>query len=416
MAKNTDKITIKIEGKEWQDALDKAFDKKKKEVKVDGFREGAVPRNIYIEKFGIESLYMDAVDNVMDKAYQEALKKSKIVPVVEPKINISQIDDKTVTFDIELTGKPDVTLGEYKNLKVKKEQPSVTKEEIDTEIEHLRDQFAEIKVKEDGKIENGDTAVIDFKGTVDGKPLEGGTGANYPLEIGSHTFIPGFEEALVGMKVNDEKDIKLTFPKDYVKDLAGKEVEFHVTIHEIKTRVLPDIDENFFKDLGYEKVTNKEELVKEVEKVVKDRKQGEIDDRFIEEVLSKASENMKVELSDDIIHDEIHRMLDQFANQLKMQGLTVDQYLQFSKMSHEDLENQMKPEATKRIKYRYLLESVADAEKITVSDKEADKSAEEMAKNYGISKEELVKAYGSTEVLKYDARMRKTLEFLRDNN
>ena len=416
MAKNEEKITIKIEGEEWQKALDKAFKKKVKEVKVDGFRKGSVPKNIYLEKFGLESLYMEAVDSCLNDAYKKALDKSKVEPVVEPKIDIPAIDKDSVTFTITLVGKPEVKLGEYKNLKIKKDKVSVEQKEIDAEIEHLREQFAEIRVKEDGEVEDGDTAVIDFKGYVDGKELEGGSGENYPLEIGSHTFIPGFEEGVLKMKVGDEKDLELAFPKDYVKDLAGKKVTFHVTLREIKTRVLPDIDDNFFKDLGYDKVTNASELAKEVEKVIKERKQREIDDRFIEEVLNKAAENMKVDLSAEIIDDEVHRMLHQFENQLQMQGLKMEQYLEFSKLTMEDVHKNMEPEAIKRIKYRYLLEAVAEAEKIEVTDEEANKDAEEMAKNYGISKDELLKAFGSMEVLKYDSKMRKTLEFLKTNN
>ena len=416
MAKNEEKITIKIEGEEWQKALDKAFKKKVKEVKVDGFRKGSVPKNIYLEKFGLESLYMEAVDSCLNDAYKKALDKSKVEPVVEPKIDIPAIDKDSVTFTITIVGKPEVKLGEYKNLKIKKDKVSVDQKEIDAEIEHLREQFAEIRVKEDGEVEDGDTAVIDFKGYVDGKELEGGSGENYPLEIGSHTFIPGFEEGVLKMKVGDEKDLELAFPKDYVKDLAGKKVTFHVTLREIKTRVLPDIDDNFFKDLGYDKVTNASELAKEVEKVIKERKQREIDDRFIEEVLNKAAENMKVDLSTEIIDDEVHRMLHQFENQLQMQGLKMEQYLEFSKLTMEDVHKNMEPEAIKRIKYRYLLEAVAEAEKIEVTDEEANKDAEEMAKNYGISKDELLKAFGSMEVLKYDSKMRKTLEFLKTNN
>ena len=416
MAKNEEKITIKIEGEEWQKALDKAFKKKVKEVKVDGFRKGSVPKNIYLEKFGLESLYMEAVDSCLNDAYKKALDKSKVEPVVEPKIDIPAIDKDSVTFTITLVGKPEVKLGEYKNLKIKKDKVSVEQKEIDDEIEHLREQFAEIRAKEDGEVEDGDTAVIDFKGYVDGKELEGGSGENYPLEIGSHTFIPGFEEGVLKMKVGDEKDLELAFPKDYVKDLAGKKVTFHVTLREIKTRVLPDIDDNFFKDLGYDKVTNASELAKEVEKVIKERKQREIDDRFIEEVLNKAAENMKVDLSAEIIDDEVHRMLHQFENQLQMQGLKMEQYLEFSKLTMEDVHKNMEPEAIKRIKYRYLLEAVAEAEKIEVTDEEANKDAEEMAKNYGISKDELLKAFGSMEVLKYDSKMRKTLEFLKTNN
>ena len=416
MAKNKDVVTIEIAGKDWEKALDKAFKKKVKEVKVDGFRKGSVPKNIYMEKFGIESLYMDAANDVVQDAYTKALQDSKVEPVIEPAIDVKEINEEKVVFEITITGKPEVKLGDYKNLKVKKEDVEVSKEEVDHEIEHLREQFAEIRVKEDGEVEDGDTAVIDFKGTVDGKELEGGSGENFPLEIGSHTFIPGFEEGVLGMKVGEEKDLHLKFPEDYVKDLAGKEVVFHVTLNEIKTRILPDIDEDFFKDLGYDKVTNQDELVIEVEKVIKDRKTQDADDRFLEEVLKNASENMEVDLPEEIIDDEVHRMMHQFESQLKMQGLTLDQYMEFTKMSHEDFHKNMEPEAIKRIKYRYLIEAVAEKEKIEVTDEEAEKDADEMAKNYGISKEELVNAFGGMDVLKYDSKMRKTLNFLKENN
>ena len=416
MAKNKDVVTIEIAGKDWEKALDKAFKKKVKEVKVDGFRKGSVPKNIYMEKFGIESLYMDAANDVVQDAYTKALKDSKVEPVIEPAIDVKEINEEKVVFEITITGKPEVKLGDYKNLKVKKEDVEVSKEEVDHEIEHLREQFAEIRVKEDGEVEDGDTAVIDFKGTVDGKELEGGSGENFPLEIGSHTFIPGFEEGVLGMKVGEEKDLHLKFPEDYVKDLAGKEVVFHVTLNEIKTRILPDIDEDFFKDLGYDKVTNQDELVIEVEKVIKDRKTQDADDRFLEEVLKNASENMEVDLPEEMIDDEVHRMMHQFESQLKMQGLTLDQYMEFTKMSHEDFHKNMEPEAIKRIKYRYLIEAVAEKEKIEVTDEEAEKDADEMAKNYGISKEELVNAFGGMDVLKYDSKMRKTLNFLKENN
>ena len=415
MAKNTEKITIKIEGEEWQKALDKTFKKKQKEVKIDGFRKGAVPKEVYYEKVGIESLYMDSLNDVADNAFRKALKEAKVKPIIEPGIDVTDVNKDCATFEITLIGKPDITLGAYKDLKIKKETAKITDEEVANEIEHLRNEFAEIKVKEDGKVETGDTAVIDFKGFVDGKELDGGSGANYPLEIGSNTFIPGFEDAVLGMKVDETKTIDLKFPDNYTPDLAGKKVKFDVTVKEIKTRILPEIDDDFFEDLGYDKVTNEKELKDEVKKILMERKQQELDDKYIEDILSKASDNMKVELDEEIIHDEIHRLMSQFEEQLKMQGLTLDQYFEFTKMTHDDLHKNMEPEAIKRIKYRFLLEEVALKEKIEVTEEEADKDAEEMAKNYGITKDELMKAFGSKEVLMYDAKMRKTLDFLKNN-
>ena len=416
MAKNTEKITIEIKGEEWEKALDKSFKKNVKKAQVDGFRKGSVPKNIYIEKFGIESLYQDAYESVVDDAFKSAQDKTEVKAEIQPTVDIKKIDKDGIEFEFTFVGKPEVKLGKYKDLKVKKDKLEVTQEEVDHEIEHLREQFAEIRVKEDGIVEKGDTAVIDFKGTVDGEELEGGTGENYPLEIGTNTFIPGFEDGVLGMKVGEEKDLHLKFPDDYVKDLAGKEVIFHVTLHEIKSRILPDIDEDFFKDLGYDKVTNAEELAKEVENTLKESKQKDIDDRFLEDVLKAASENMEVELPEEIIDDEVHRMMHQFESQLKMQGLTMDQYYQFTNTTHEDMHKEMEPEAIRRIKYRYLLEAVSEAEKIEVTDEEADKDATEMADNYGISKEELIEAFGGMEVLKYDSKMRKTLKFLQENN
>jgi len=416
MSKNTEKITIKIEGADWESALDASFKKNVKEKNVDGFRKGKVPKKTYLEMFGIESLYLEAVNIVADKAYKEALKKATLEPQVEPAMDIEAIDKDSVTFEFTIIGKPDVELGEYKNLKIKKDKVKVTDEEINHEIEHLREHFAEIREKEEGVVELGDTAVIDFKGFVDGEPLEGGNGENYPLEIGSNTFIPGFEEGVLGMKLNEEKDLHLKFPDNYVKDLAGKEVIFHVTLQEIKTRILPEINEDFFKDLGYDKVTNEAELKSEVKKTLEEEKKHVIEDEFLENVLSTASNNMKIEIPEEILTDEIDRMVSQFEDRLKSQNLTIDNYCEFAHTTIEKMREEMEPEATKRIKYRYLIEAVAEKEKIEVTDEEVEKDASEMAQNYGISKEELIKAFGSIEILKYDSKMRKTLNFLKENN
>ena len=416
MAKNKDVVTIEIAGKDWEKALDKAFKKKVKEVKVDGFRKGSVPKNIYIEKFGIESLYMDAANDVVQDAYTKALQDSKVEPVIEPAIDVKEINEEKVVFEITITGKPEVKLGDYKNLKVKKEDVEVSKEEVDHEIEHLREQFAEIRVKEDGEVEDGDTAVIDFKGTVDGKDLEGGSGENFPLEIGSHTFIPGFEEGVVGMKSGETKELKLKFPDDYVVDLKGKEVTFNVTVREIKQRIIPELNEDFYQDLGYDNIKTEEEFLSEVEKVLLDRKSAEIEDEFVEKCLEKASNNMKVEINPEIIDDEVHRMIHQFDEQLKMQGIKLEDYMAITGITHDKLHEQMEPEATKRVKYRYLLEAIAEEEKIDFTEEEVKARSKEMADNYGISEEELLNAYGSLEVVKYDMKMHKAIEILKENN
>lgn len=415
MKKNVNVKEIVIKGKEWEDILDKTFKKVSKKVKIDGFRPGAVPKNIFIKKMGIESLYKDALDEVVDVAYKKALEETKITPVCEPSLNVKSINEKECILEFTLISAPEVTLGEYKNLKVKKEKATASKEEIKKEIENLRNQFAEIKLKDvKGKVENGDTAVIDFKGFVDGKELEGGNGENYPLEIGSNTFIPGFETGLIGLKVGDEKELKLTFPDNYTEELKNKDVLFKVKINEIKTRVLPELNEEFYLDLGFDNVKTESELEEKIKEAIINRKELSIEDKYIEDCLSKASDNMKIDINEEILSDEIHRMIHQFEDQLKRQNLTIEQYYEFSGLTHEDLHKQMEPEATKRIKYRYLLEKVSEIEDIKVTEEEADKQAEDMANNYGITKEELLKIYGGLDTIKYDVKMHKAINIIKE--
>ncbi len=410
--KNVHDIEIEIKGSEWEEILDSTFKKKNKDLKVDGFRKGKCPKSVYLQKFGIESLYMDAVDVACGKAYTNALRENNLIPVCEPKMDVKEIDKDHVKFTFTIITRPEVKLGKYKDLDVKKDEVKVSKKEIDEEVARLCSRFAEIVVKENGEVLEGNTAVIDFEGFVDGKPLEGGNGSNYPLEIGSHTFIPGFEEGLVGMKVDETKELDLKFPDEYTKELAGKDVKFKVTVREIKERVLPELNKDFYADLGYEDIETEEQFRKEVKKVIEERKKEEAKNKYLDDVLEAASKNMEVEINPEIIDDEVHRMINQFGEQLRMQGLSVDQYLQFTGLKHEDLHKQMEPEATKRVKYRYLIEEVANAEKIEISDEDANSEAEDMAANYDVSKEEFLTHFGGLEVVKYDMRMRKALEVL----
>ena len=415
MKKNVHEIEIKLD-KEWKSALDATFKKKNKEAKIDGFRKGAAPKEIYLKKFGIESLYMDAVDACISIAYKKVLEDSKLVPVIEPKVDVTGISDSNVIFKFTIITKPEVTLGEYKKLNVKKEKAKVTDEEIKHEIDHLREHLADVVVKENGVVAEGDTAVIDFTGIVDGNEIDGGKGENYPLEIGSHSFIPGFEEALVGLKAGEEKTLELKFPENYVEDLKGKDVTFKVKVNEVKTRVLPDINEDFFKDLGYDDVKTEEELKTKIKEDIKHRKEHQIDDEFVDKLLEKATENMKVDINEEIIDDEVHRMIDQYARQLQMQGMNIDDYYKMTGTKEEDLHKMMAPEAEKRVKYRYLIEEVAELENLKFTEEEIKARAEEMAKQYNVSVEELVKAYGSMDVIEYDLKMHKALEIIKESN
>ena len=413
--KNVKEFETKIEGKAWSDALDKAFNTKKKDLKVDGFRKGNCPKDIYIKKFGIETLFMDAVDNCINDAYHKILDDNKLVPVCEPKVDIKNINADFVEFIFTVIERPEVKLGKYQKLGVKKEKVEVTDEEVEHELMHLKEKYADIVELDSGKVEKGYTAVITFSGVVDGKVLEGGTGENYPLEIGSNTFIPGFEDGLIGMEIGEEKVLKLKFPEEYVENLKGKDVEFTVKVTGLKKRVLPEMNEDFFKDLGYENVKTEAELKAEIKKHLLEHKEADAENKYIDELLRKASENIEVEINPEIIENEQNRMIDDYRNNLKMQGLSLEQYLQFTKSSIEDLKKQIEPEATSRVKIRYLLEEVSKKENVEVTDEEVKEEVNRISTAYNVPENEVIDMIGGEEIIKADLKMRKAVDIIKEN-
>lgn len=413
--KNVKEFETKIEGKAWSDALDKAFNTKKKDLKVDGFRKGNCPKDIYIKKFGIETLFMDAVDNCINDTYHKILDDNKLVPVCEPKVDIKNINADFVEFIFTVIERPEVKLGKYQKLGVKKEKVEVTDEEVEHELMHLKEKYADIVELDSGKVEKGFTAVINFSGKVDGKVLEGGTGENYPLEIGSNTFIPGFEDGLIGMEIGEEKVLKLKFPEEYVENLKGKDVEFTVKVTGLKKRVLPEMNEDFFKDLGYENVKTEAELKAEIKKHLLEHKEADAENKYIDELLRKASENIEVEINPEIIENEQNRMIDDYRNNLKMQGLSLEQYLQFTKSSIEDLKKQIEPEATSRVKIRYLLEEVSKKENVEVTDEEVKEEVNRISTAYNVPENEVIDMIGGEEIIKADLKMRKAVDIIKEN-
>ena len=409
-------INYKVSGEEWNNAKDKAFSKLVKKAKVDGFREGKVPRNIFEKKYGTGDIISTAMEDMVDKKYREVVISEKLVPVVEPKLEIVSADDNGFEVNMTFILDPEVKLGKYKELKVKKDTVKVTKEEINHEVGHILDRFAEL-VSKDGQAEEGDTVIIDFKGFKDGAAFDGGSAENYSLEIGSHSFIPGFEEGIIGMKKDDNKDIELTFPEDYMaKDLAGQKVVFNVTVHDIKKRVIPDLDEEFFKDLDMEGVTNKEELEKVIEEEIKTQKEADAENKFIDDLLAAAAKNMTIDIDKEIIDAEQDRMYKQFVQKLQMQGVSEELYYAYAGVKKEDILKDMEKEAETRVKYRYLLEAISREEKIEVSDKDAKEELKKMSEMYQMTEEELLKELGSLEIVKYDLAMRKAIELLKENN
>lgn len=411
-------FTIEINGKEWEEALDKAFQKAVKNVKIDGFRKGKAPKDIFLKKYGKESLYLEAADIVLPDAYSKMLEDHKDEELVaQPDITLKTIDDKKVVFNFVLTTRPEVKLGKYKGLKVKKEKVEATEDEINATIEQMRSRYAEVMPKENGKVEDGDTAIIDFEGFKDGKAFDGGKGENYSLKIGSHTFIPGFEEQLIGMKNGEEKEIEVTFPKDYhSEELKGQKATFKVKINDVKTTVIPEIGEEFFEDLGMEGVNSLETLKEEIKTHILARKEMDSENKFIDDLLDKVCEGLKVEIPEVMTEEEVTRILKQYEENLKMQGLTLQQFYQFTNSDEAALREQMKEEANKRILSRFALEEIAKAEHIEVTDEEAEKEAKELAKKYQMKEEDFKKEFGGIEMVKYDMKMRKAIDALKANN
>lgn len=416
--KNELKLNVKIEKKEWEDALSKAFKKKQKEVTVDGFRKGKVPRDIYEKKFGKESLYLDAADIVLPSAYTKVIEENKdVIPVVQPKVDLKSIDDKSCEFTFTIITKPEVKVNKYTGLKVEREKVLVSDEEVEHELGHVLERYTELVVKEDGTVEDGDLAIIDFEGFKDGVAFDGGKGENYSLEIGSHSFIPGFEEALIGMKTGEEKDIDLTFPEDYPsEDLKGAKVVFKVKVNEIKVKEQRELDKDFFDDLGMEGIDTEEKLREEIKKNILAQKEMDAENKYIDALLEAVGKNTEVDIPEEMVEEEVDRLFHRFEEQIKMQGISLDLYYQFTKTDEKALKSQMEKEAFKNVLYRLMLEEISKQEKMEVSDEEAEKEAEELAKKYQMKKDEFLSQFGGIDMVKYDLEIRKVVNYLKDNN
>lgn len=407
--------TSKLEGKEWKDCLKDSYNKKKKEIKIDGFRKGQVPYDIYVKKMGIETLYMDAIDMAVDVLYAKLLSDPQtITPAATPKIDIKDINSSLVEIEFTLVGSPEVKLGKYKKLGIKKDKVEVSDDEVEHELEHLKEQFAELRTLDDKtKIKEGMVAVIDFEGFLNDVAFKGGKGEDYSLEIGSHTFIPGFEEALVGLKKGDKKDVKVTFPENYhSEELKGQPVIFKVNIKEVKERVFPEFNKEFFEDLNVGGVESLEDLKKYIKENKEAEKEKQIEDDYLFKCLDKVVENSEFEIPEEMTEDEVNRLVREFSDKLKYQGLNLDDYLKYCNSNLDDFKATLKDEANKRIGYRLMMDAIVNKEKLEVSDEELEKGLEETSKQYGVSKEEFEKQIGSKELFKYDLLMRKAMKIV----
>jgi len=413
---NIHEVIIKIEGKEWSKALDKAFQERVKKVNIDGFRKGKVPRDIYEKKFGKESLYFPASDFVVENAYKKALEESKLIPVVQPSVDIKNVDEKGIKFVFKIITKPEVKIKKYKGLKVKSEKAKVTKDEIEHELGHILERYTETRTKENGIVEKGNIAVIDFEGFVDGVAFAGGKGENHELEIGSGAFIPGFEDQLVGMKKNEEKDINVKFPDEYTEELKGKNAVFKVKINDIKEKIERKFDKELFDDLSIDGVDSKEKLEKHIEKEILTRKEMEQENKYVDELLETVSKNVDADIPEEMVEEEIDRMIARYDEQLKMQGMSLDMYYKFANQTEKDLRNQMEKEAYNHVLYRLMLEELIEIEKVSITEDEVSKEIEETSKKYQMKKEDFVKSFGGKEMIKYDLEIRKVIDLLKEYN
>ena len=413
---NVGLLTVTVPAEKVNKALDKAFKKVVKQINVPGFRKGKVPRPIFEQRFGVEALYQDAVDILLPEAYGEAIEETGIKPVDQPEVNVTQIEKgKDFEFEATVTVEPEVELGDYKGLEIEKQETELTDEELQESIDHSLSHLADMVVKEDGVVENGDTVNIDFSGSVDGEAFEGGQAEKYDLEIGSGSFIPGFEEQLEGLKTGEEKDVVVTFPEEYhAEELAGKEATFKTKINEIKFKEVPELDDEIANELDSE-ANSVDEYKENLRKRLAEQKETNAENVEKEEAINKATENAKIDIPQAMINTELDRMVQEFAQRIQQQGLDLQTYFQISGQDESQMREQMKGDAEQRVKTNLTLIAIADAENIEVSEEDIDKELEKMSSQFNLSVEDIKNTLGNTDIIKNDVRIQKVIDLLRDN-
>lgn len=406
-------LKVQIEDEAWKQAQDKAFNKIAQKVEIKGFRKGQAPKNMIRQHVSEQQILMEAVELVAQDALVNAVKEHDVELIDRPELGFDTIDENTCILKFTCPVKPDVTLGQYKDLGYHIDEIVISDDEIEEELKMLQDQKADLEIKEDGVVENGDTVVIDFEGFKDGIPFDGGKAENYDLVIGSGAFIPGFEDQLIGMKPEEEKEINVTFPENYhAEDLKGQAVTFKVKVHEIKFKVLPEIDEEFIADLKLKDVKTLDELKEYIRKAHYDHKENELVNKATEEVLNKVSDNATVKVPEVMINQEVDDMVRNYEQRLMGQGLTLDQYLKFAKQTRDEFKETLKADAEKKVKLTLVLEEIAKVEKVEVSDEEVEEEYKKMAELYGMTVEE-IKKYITVEQTRHDVSLRKALDIIK---
>ncbi|WP_019775332.1 trigger factor [Streptococcus sobrinus] len=410
-ATNRGVLTFTISQEQIQPALDTAFNKVKKNLNVPGFRKGHMPRAVFNQKFGEEALYEDALNAILPTAYEAAVAESGLDVVAQPKIDVDSMEKgQDWSIKAEVVTKPEVKLGDYKNLEVSvEESKEVSDQDVNDKIERERKNLAELTIK-DAAAENGDTVVIDFVGTVDGVEFDGGKGDNFSLELGSGQFIPGFEGQLVGAKAGDDVEVKVTFPADYqAEDLAGKDAVFATKVHEVKSKEVPELDDELAKDID-EEVETLDELKAKYRKELEAAKEIAYDDAVEGAAIEKAVENAEiVELPEEMVHDEVHRAMNEFLSNMQRQGISPEMYYQLTGTTEEDLHKQYEADADKRVRTNLVIEAIAAAEGFDATDEEIEKEITDLAAEYNMPADQ-VRSLLSADMLKHDITMKKAIE------
>lgn len=395
---NMAKLTIEVPAEDVEKALQAAYLKERSKISLPGFRKGKVPRQMIEKMYGPEVFYDEAANHMISEAYGKAFDECELQIVSQPKIEVVQIEKgKSFIFTAEVAVKPEVTLGEYKGLKVDKVSTRVTQKEVDEEIEKERERNARTIDVTDRAVQDKDMVTLDFEGFVDGEAFEGGKGENYPLTIGSGSFIPGFEEQLIGAEIDKETEVKVTFPEDYqAEELAGKDAVFKCTVHQIKAKELPELDDEFASDVS-ESCETLEDYRAEVKAKIKERKEREGRQKKEDQAVEQAIENSQMDIPQPMVDLEAKQLADDFARRLMQQGMSAEQYFQLTGLSEDKIIEELKPQAEKRIKTRLVLEAVVAAEGIQVSDERLDEELQKMADSYQMEVEKLKEFMGENE-------------------
>ncbi|UUV98966.1 trigger factor [Vagococcus luciliae] len=403
-------LTFEVSTEHIEKGLKTAFDRVKKDLNVPGFRKGKVPRQMFNQMYGEEALYEDALNVVLPELYEAAIEEAGIEPVAQPKINVESMEKgQPWVITAEVVVKPEVKLGDYKNLTVPKQDRSVTDEEVEENLAQKQQSQAELVIKESAA-ENGDTVVIDFEGFKDDVAFEGGKGENYSLELGSNSFIPGFEEQLVGTKAGDEVEVKVTFPEEYqAEDLAGQEAVFKVTVHEVKAKELPELDDEFAKDVDDE-VETLAELKEKIKAELVASKEAAAEAAIEEAAISQAVENAEiVELPEVMVHDEVHRGMNEFLSNMQNQGISPELYYQISGTTEEDLHKQFEGEAESRVKTNLVIEAIVEAENFEVTDEDIQAEIDDLASQYNMEASAVRNALSDV-MLTHDIKMKRAVD------